>query len=151
MVAAKSLKVGLGNLAKKLAEAKTEDYAAGVTQILTGEVLSGPAMRELGRLLKRAGLEHSIQDGEIQVTKIAAALEGIAVVLSPETGLLGSPEIASTGIVKVKALLQTDIFPGRKVSLRSASLTGFYRVEKVTYVGDIAGKDWMVEIEARAL
>lgn len=97
------------------------------------------------------GLEASIQDGALQILTKGLAVQRTAVVLSPQSGLLDSPSIGPGGILKARALLNHDIFPGRLVCIKSQLIDSrFFRVERANYTGDIAGPDWFVEIEGRA-
>lgn len=118
---------------------------------LNGLVLSGAARRELERLVTSAGMEWSVQDSRLQLLKAGTALAAEAVVLSPSSGLVGSPTMGSDGTVNVKALLNSSIIPGKQLKVDSASLGGFYRCEKVEFTGDTAGNDWYSIIEAKEL
>ena len=80
-----------------------------------------------------------------------------AVLLSAETGLVGSPEPVKkkgkpTGSVKVKALLNPDIAPQRAVRIESRRVTGFYVVQTANHKLD-SGFDasFYTEIEAKEL
>jgi hypothetical protein len=143
--AAKSMGVGVGNA---LELAKQGKFEKAIGALSNGVALTGPSKRVMDRLTRSAGLEWSIQDGQLQLLEREKALEGTAVLLTPDTGLVGSPEIGEKGVVTAKSLLQPDIFPGRKIEIRSALVNGFYRVESATYDGDTHGNNWYVDMEA---
>ena len=47
--------------------------------------------------------------------------------------------------VQFKALINTDIVPGRVVRLESDWITGYYRVNTARFSGDMRGNEWYVE------
>lgn len=146
---AENLGVGLGNLDKALG-----GKLSGNLRVFTGgTVVSGQTADELRRLLDAVGLEHSIQDGALQVIPKGGALEGTAVKLSASTGLVGSPSIntpagfggsvfAPPREVTCSSKLHPDIVPGRLVQLESEFISGLFRTFRVEYRGDTHGADW---------
>jgi hypothetical protein len=112
-----------------------------------GRSLSGPAAAELDRLCATHRLRWSIQDGALHILPYGAALNPTAFVISPATGMIGSPERTERG-VKVVSLLQGGINPGRLIEIRSSDLKGTYVVEDVKHHGDSHELDWYTEIEA---
>jgi hypothetical protein len=144
--AAKQMGVGLGNALSKLADG---DLSGAVTEMFGGVVLSGPVPRELDRLLRSYGYEWSIQDGQLQVIEQDGHTDDEAVLLRPDTGLIGSPEPGKDGFTKVRSLLQPQILPGRRVKLETSNLDGFFVVAKVTHTGDTHGPDWYSECEGK--
>ena len=146
---AEKMKVGLGNAALQSLQGNFEGAA---NEFLTGTVLSGRASTEMDGLLKSAGLEWSIQDGELQLIPIGDVLVGLAVKLAPETGLVGSPTVGNDGVVTFQALLNRAIAPGRSLRIEAEGVPkAFYRAERCEYVGDTRGQDWYVNGEAKAL
>lgn len=141
--------IGKGNSQVKSWLAK---WTSGGSEILNGLVLSGSCREELTGILKSMGMEWSVQDGELQILDTGKPLEGVAVVLSPSTGLVGSPTLGSEGIISITSLMNGAIVPGSTISLDSSEMPkGFYRAERCDYVGETAGQDWYVNIEAKAL
>jgi len=118
---------------------------------LNGVVLSGPARREFDRLIKSAGLQWSVQDGAFQLLEAGKALIAEAVVITPDTGLIGSPTVGNDGTIKLRALLNSSIIPGKQLTVSCAGLSGFFRCEKVTFEGDSSGGSWYVDVEAKVL
>lgn len=147
---AKALGVGMGNAEKALSGA----MPSGLEEYSAGAAFYGKASAELDKVLKAAGFEWSIQDGALQVLKVGAVAEGRAVVLSPDSGLVGSPEVGApqkegaSSVIKAKSLLQPSILPGGTVELRAMGFPGGqYRVTKVTHSGDTAGGTWHSDVE----
>jgi hypothetical protein len=116
-----------------------------------GGVLSGSASQIMTRITQSLGFEWSIQEGALQLLQNAAPLVATAVLLTPDTGLVGTPSIDINGILTAQSLLIPDIFPGRLLVLETERLSGNYRVEKCAYSGNTAGAEWYVDIEAKKL
>jgi hypothetical protein len=115
--------------------------------------LSGGCRHVLNRLAKSWGFEWSIQDEAIQVLTEATGTvnpQALAVVLSPETGLIGSPTKTDRG-AKFKSLLMPTINPGSFVSLDSAFVKGYYKAESTSDEGDTHGSAWHTEVEGKTL
>lgn len=143
---AKALKISEGNL-----PTVTPLLLATPPLFPQGGVLSGSASQIMTRAAQSLGFEWSIQEGALQLLQRSAPLNASAVLLTPNTGLIGSPSIDNEGILTAQALLIPDIFPGRLLVLESERLSGNYRVDKCSYSGDTAGPDWFVDIEAATL
>ncbi|MEC5405131.1 hypothetical protein VOM14_06025 [Paraburkholderia sp. MPAMCS5] len=115
------------------------------------------------------GYRWSIQNGEFVVVPITGYRPGEAVVLSPDTGLVGVPE-ACDGGVRARALLnpkirigclvriaQGDInhitqqqfgltAPNTLPSATLATVAGMYRVMTAEFTGDTRGNEWYVDL-----
>lgn len=122
----------------------------------TGVQLHGKASDELTQLLQPFGYRWAIQNGRLSVLKDDEGEPNQALVISTETGMVGAPEFGQpekngrppklTG----RSLLNPAIAPGRLISVRSASISGIFRVDRVTHLGDSHGSEWLTEFEARA-
>lgn len=125
-----------------------------VSQFVNGYSAHGRAAAELDHLFASHGLEWSIQDGRLMVLAPNEASKEAAVELSPETGLVGSPELGTSekeqgaGIVKVRSLLQPRIRPGIRLVVDSEAVKGTLRVRAVDHMGDTHGGDWYSVAEA---
>lgn len=119
----------------------------------------GWGFRELDKLGREHGFYWSIQNGEVEAVKNDKSLSGTTVI-SKETGMVGIPEITDKG-VKVKALLNPNVAPGRVIDVRSDFLDeesgrdkrksdeggGLFRVSEVTFSGTTRGEEFYVEAE----
>lgn len=142
-----ALGVGVGNAKEQIASG---NIRGALTSFTNGLVLSGPVKKELDRLTKTFGYDWSIQNGQLQLLGPNDAIEpGDAIVLDSDRGMIGSPESGEKGVVEVRSLLIPQLTPGRVVALSSRQISGFYRVEKVTYTGDTHGKDWYADLELK--
>lgn len=136
----------------------TAQVFAGLTgQFVNGYTAHGKSARLLDEVLGGLGYEWSVQDGRVQVLPKGGSTTEEAVVLSPDTGLLDSPEHGSgdgkapaqhSSMVKLRSLLQGRIKPGGRVVVQSEGLSGTLRVLTVEHRGDTAGADWLTELEA---
>lgn len=144
---AAALGLGLGQLPKEIATAMSWD---GARQFPAGIVLSGNGYAQLSRLLTVAGYTWTVQDGEIVVVRNGASY-GTAVLLTPETGLVGSPMPANDGRISATCLLQPDLLPGRQVQFETRHVQGHYLVESTVHTGDTSSTEWYVQLEGKPL
>ena len=100
-----------------------------------GTTLDGPVRDELDRLTDMIGAEWSLQDGELQILAPSETTTEASVLLSPDSGLIGSPVPTDKGLELV-SLLQPKLAPGRRFQLRSRHFNGVYKVKQVEHVGD---------------
>jgi hypothetical protein len=141
--------LGMGNVDKQ---------AASIDKLFDqGYVAAGNAMAALTKLVESIGKRVSVQDGHIQILGTEETLDLPVPVVSPDTGLIGSPEMGSPPtkgkpqLLKFKSLL-IPVKPGSKVNLRSERYpNAFVRVHNVTFDGDSHGKQWFSEMEATIL
>lgn len=145
--AAKAMGVRLGNTAAKTVGAKIQGTQS--SSFFNGYALAGAIERELDRLARSCGLEWSIQDDELQFLEQGKPLQELGIELTPDTGLIDSPEPGNKGITEARCLMIPDLFPGRRIQITSEHVTGIYRAETTKHVGDTAGRDWYVDLELR--
>lgn len=164
----KELAVGMGNAYTELKQqiAKRDVDVARLGEALAkGFTGGGSAADAAKRAAEAAGLEYSVQDGQLQVLKKGQVLATRATVLAPETGLEGSPEIDAQGTMHCRARILPGLFPGyplqvtrySRADLAHFAATGVgvldddtvYRIEKTRFVGDNFGDDWGAELDCR--
>lgn len=95
-------------------------------------------------------LEVIIHDGALYILEPKEPLPGKAIPLSVEKGLLGSPEKAKD-IIKFKSLINTAIYPGRKLEVKSRSINGSFKVKNVSFSGSNYDNNWYAQGEALSL
>lgn len=103
-------------------------YAEGLT-------VTGRSADVLSALLRQGGIKWSVQDGELTILAPGESTPETVPLLSPETGLVGSPE-AGEDTLDLTALLTPEIRPGRRFRLVSRDYDGIYRAERVQHIGD---------------
>lgn len=102
----------------------------------------------LEELCRPHGLEVSITNGKLNILPKGAHLGTQAIVLSPQTGLLGVPSISQTS-VSFEALLNPKLIPGQRVQLVTANpnTCGIMYIRSCKMTGDTHGQAWQVAAE----
>jgi len=127
--------------------------ASGLAGVSKGKLsFSGKARRALDKLARAWDLEWSVQDGSVQILDHTGTTKPkpSALVLSPETGMVGTPTLTEKG-VKVRSLLMPALKPGEYIEVRSSFVSGWYKALSVHHTGDTHGDDWHTEVEAKSL
>lgn len=144
--------VGIGNA---LAIAATATLSSGGVTFASGLAIEGPAWRSLDTVCRSASLRWSVQNGVLQLRGARQPAELTTVLLSPSTGLIGSPSRASrdprTGDISISAnaLIVPGLFPGKIIVLQSSTISGPYMCHSVRYNGSTASNDWYCELELK--
>lgn len=146
--AAEAMGVRLGNTAVKTVQAKIAGTQAN--KFFNGYALAGAIDYELTRLARSVGLEWSVQDDELQFLDAGRPLKEMGVKLTPQTGLVGSPEPGNKGVTEVRCLMIPDLFPGRRVQVDSEHIKGIYRIETTRHRGGTAERDWYVDLQLKS-
>lgn len=120
----------------------------------SGVTLKGPSADQLTKILKVQGMGWSNQDGRLQILRDGKGTTAEAIVVSSETGMIGSPELTSPNkkgqpaVLKVRTILDSEKAPGRHIAVRSRDTTGTYIITKLTQIGDNYAQPWYSDIEA---
>src|SRR5262249_15600930 len=141
---------------------KVKTFPEGQSQVSNGFSVQGRSYKHLESLLDTYGYMLSVQNGQLSVLQQAQPgkpldyLSGSVIAVSQTSGMVGSPEIAEKGtdkkqVTKVKSLLQPRFVPGGTIRLDSASLKGFYRIERVTHHGDLFETPFYSELKIKAV
>lgn len=141
-----TLGVGKGGLDNTL-------NALSVTGLLTGGrtlqkalTMHGDSATELEQLMRSCGFEWSIADGAFYAGPVGTpTFPGEGPLLTPDTGLLDTPQIDKNGKLVGKALLNADLLPGRVFRVESSRVTGNFLCTKTQHKGSSNGPDWEVE------
>jgi len=129
---------------------------------LMGQTLSGSSKDMMDQLSEDYGFQWSIQDGEfVTVPNDDAIGKDDVILITPSTGMLGTPTITREGAT-VKTLLNGDITPNRLIKIESegtvvsfgnlffenikeTSAQGIYKVYELIHKGDTRGQEWSTE------
>lgn len=117
-----------------------------------GYVAYGKWGNVFDRLVKSLGYVWSIQDGALQVLLPGQSNTAAVPNITPDSGLIGSPEMGTPekkgkpALLKFRSLL-TPVIPGGQVHLQSLRYDAFVRVKKVKHTGDTHGNEWYSDIE----
>ena len=144
----KAMGIGQGNLPRALALLNSQGSAQLYAK---GALLKGLAADHMTDLCRSAGLEWSIQEGQLQVTSLGQPLDGQAILVSAASGMVETPTVDTKGILSVTTLMIAGIRPGVKIAVDSESISGGFRVISCEYEGQTFGPDspWYIRIEAQ--
>lgn len=147
------LSVVVGNLVSAMGLT----LGAGASSQLAGKSTRGAvahvgyAADKLQQSLLPFGLQYTLNDGTVQIIPTDGTTAEQAILLSPDTGLVGSPEPmsdkkpaagANVKRLRLTSLLQPGFMPGRRVALQGVQYAGVYRVDRLIHKGDSHGQDW---------
>lgn len=146
---ARAMGVGIGNAAEVVRGA---GFAAGGGAFTDGTVARGLASAELSRLCASAHLQWSIQNGNLELLPIGGTLQRTAILLGPDSGMVGSPKIINPRrrVIEVTALIQAGLVPGQAIVVRSKVIEGTFRITEATYKGSLFGPEFYVTMTAHA-
>lgn len=142
-----SLNQVLDELTKSLGLAKGAREGVPSQKYANALTVSGLVRDHLSVLTKGNGLQWSIQDETLQILPKNGSTKDSIIVLSPSSGLVGSPQKSDKGI-EFTSLMQPQIRPGRRVQIDSAFVKGIFIVKKVTHEGDSHEGDFHSKCEA---
>jgi hypothetical protein len=121
------------------------------------------------KYLRQIALDNNAQfyacDGQVHISKLTDVSTDEALVISPQNGLIGTPQQTDDGIT-FRCLLNPNIKvinPAMSIKIDNSyirqqairygqeypkilSRDGIYRVAKVTFIGDTRGEDWYSEV-----
>lgn len=132
---------------KYLAGKDSSREKAEARKLQRGITLRGAAADKLDALCRSIGLVFNITDQSISIYPRGLALNRTqAIVLSPATGMLGSPEKTEGGGWKARSLLRFEFNPGLLVYLDSAYVQGEFLINRVEHRGDTVASEWESEV-----
>lgn len=138
----------------KLPFTKTKELF-GKEEFANAFAFAGPVGDVLTKVSDKLGLDWSIQNNELKVVKKGQADNDLPSLLTPASGLIGSPQKVDDirkGKKKgskqpgwrITSLLLPTLEAGGRVSVRSKEIPDEteFKVETVSHVGDNHGDDW---------
>jgi hypothetical protein len=134
------------------AEAKAMGYAfkdeTGGSYSVRNSVFNGAPTDKLQAMCRESGAQLLIDDGTVILVSEGAAREGNAVLVSPETGLVGYPTFNENGVV-FSVLFNPEIRQGGLVKVESVvpKATGTWKVTDVNHKISSSDK-WATEVKA---
>lgn len=151
-----SVQTVLSSIVSELALGRIQTGAQISGTYQEGVVFSGHASEILDKVTAKAGVDWSIQDRNLQILTPNTARQGRGVLVTPDTGLIRSPEPLddpegkpkgdSVKGYKIKTLLNPKIVPGERLVLESAEVSrSEFLIDSVEHVGDNRGQDWYTE------
>ena len=122
-----------------------------------GYSYAGGVGTALDEVTDRAFAKWTVQDGTLLVLGQLGTTNTIAVYLTPETGLVGTPTPIEDTVnslevgeirrgYKFASLLQGDMNPADIIAIESRFVQGEFIIESVEHKGDTHAKDWISEV-----
>lgn len=149
----------IGDISKQFGLELRDTTADLSGKFRSGWAFVGPAKEAMTSLANRFDLDWSIQNNEIQITDRRGVNTQDAVLLSPQTGLIGFPEPLDDDReddkkskeppgLTINCLLNPLLEPSGVVVLRTRDYDDAeYRIRRVEHNGDTSGGDWKTTIE----
>lgn len=134
---ARAMGVGPGNIQAALDGLKVQRLSN-----VNGGAVVGNAAQRMTDLCRSLGLEWSIQNGNLQLLPIGQTTGDQAIEISASTGMMGSPQVDSQGVLQVSTRLIPGLVPGALINMKSLFVSGGYRIEKIRYQGNTFGSEW---------
>lgn len=135
--------------------------------ISSASVMCGSTSHYLENICKSNDHNFSIQDGSIYITPRSKMFSQRTSYISPDTGLIGSPQPFHNDIkptkrvtksskkakkptdgVRFKCEIDSSLVPEKTVWLKSKDYDGGFKVVTVTHTLDYEGNQWLTEVEA---
>jgi hypothetical protein len=110
-----------------------------------GWAFAGRIKHALTQVLASVAAFWFVRDGAL-IIMFGGPVPGNAVLISPATGMIGSPERTDSG-VSAKVLLNPAITPGSLFTIQSYYIAGSYRVAKAVHRLDSHGQVWETDVE----
>lgn len=144
-----TIKDAFTKIAASLGESVGDIVDLLTDKLNNGLTVTGSAKDALDKLAQTSGVDWSIQDGKIVAINKNRAInsEAAAPLVSPGSGLIGSPTRTDKG-VNFRSLMNGAIHIGTLIKIESELINGFYKVEKLTHEGDTRDTPWYTSGEA---
>lgn len=129
----------------------------------SAESFSGNTANNLKRICERNNCNFSVQDGAVYIDSQGSRYEEQILLLSEDTGLIGSPTPKQPSMSKiakaagdakkedmgliVKTMLYGPVIPGSTIYLKSKKYEGFYKVVKVEHNFGYEGGNWQTTLD----
>ena len=114
-----------------------------------GTVTVGALRDTIATVARDAGASWAVQDGALHVWPATEERTRTAILLSPSTGLIGSPVLSDDGHVEVVSLLRPSLRPGDLYVVRAEQHSGEYVAVDLEHRGDSHGTTYYTTITGR--
>jgi hypothetical protein len=142
------LGVGRGNVDQYL---RRLDMGGVARAFSGGYTLDGNAWDRLTELFDFSGYLLTIQEQALFVAPKDGPGQTLAILVSPGSGLYGSPSVDKKGRLTCTTAIIPGLFPGRKLKVESDFVNGTFTADKCTYTGSLFGDEYQTAVEAKPL
>ena len=91
-------------------------------------------------------MQWSIQNNELQILEELQTTGEEAILLTPETGLIGIPSKSTAkdkqGTIIQSLIMANELKPGRAVKVQSKNDNSIFKLLEVQFIGDTHGNTW---------
>lgn len=108
----------------------------------------GPARAVLDEIARDLGGSWVVQDGALYILSDDLLVDDTAILLSPESGLIGEASKVKEG-VEAESLLQARLVPGKLVQIDDREVQGLYKIREVQHAGSYRGGSWTSKVKAK--
>jgi hypothetical protein len=132
----------------------TQEATSDISVIFRkGISLRGEFGKVMDRMCERVGLNFFINNQTMYVLKQTATLNLEPILLTPETGLIGSPRKTEDGGLQVKSLIVPGLLVGREIVVESREVSGLrgWKITRLNLRGDTEGDDWTATTDSELL
>jgi len=112
------------------------------------EILKGATLQILSQFASSFGMKAIMSDQAISIMPVGSAFDEDLIYLTPDSGLIGSPEPIEKGGYRFLSLLRYDFRLSSDVAVLSDEAQGLYRIKRIEYSGQRRGQNWYATIEA---
>ncbi len=122
--------------------------------LVNGISLHGPTRDILTSLLAPYGYNWSVQNGQLQILRDDQFRTDEALLVSAETGLIGSPareppdKTGKKKDVTFDHIAYPEIVPGIRIKLESIAIQGLFKIREVAHTLDTHGEAWKSAVKA---
>lgn len=124
-----------------------KDPSFGQHRLTRGLTLSGSTNELFTQILASIGLNWTVTNGKLALFRFGESSDAKAKLLSPTTGLIGSPKMGKQGEVKVTSLISEGQLPGNRVKVESQFINGIFTILESQLSGDTHGDEMMAELK----
>jgi len=124
-----------------------EDNVSSNFKIDSGLSVTGKLIDQFDKFMDEIGGKLSVQDEKLEIIWKDSNNKNDIVLLSPNSGLIGSPVRKKDNYIEFTSLLIPMISPGGLVKIESRQINDYYRVDKVNYIGDTHSQSWICRCE----
>lgn len=114
-----------------------------------GVTLAGPVYGQINRIARLNRLDWTIEDDRIVVVRRGESTRLPALLITPNTGLIGSPKPGEARRVELRMLLNPEARLRRIIQLEARDINGWFLTRRIKHLGDSGfASDYYTELEA---
>ena len=150
------------NAMKREGKIAIEKGKQAIIKLIKGDEPAGTTLKSIAsdflrNYLRKNNKTFKVENNELVIYDIGKSDQRKKIILTPKTGLIGSPtkdvkEHTEKGkptqkinVVNFRALIQPGFTPGQIVNISSKHIDGDYIIERVRIAGETRGSNWYAD------